>query len=115
VTDDRLEQIVGNLLRAGVMLSGGVVLAGGAWYLAAHAGSMPRYHTFRPDVRGMHALFQLPTPLAVILAGLLILVATPVARVVFALVAFGLERDRVYVAVTAIVLAILLYSLVTGL
>ena len=115
MTDDRLEQIVGNLLRAGVMLSGGVVLAGGVWYLAAHGGSTPGYHTFRPDVQGIHALFQLPTPLAVILAGLLILVATPVARVIFALVAFGLERDRIYVAVTAIVLAILLYSLVTGL
>lgn len=115
MTDDRLEQIVGNLLRTGVVLSGAVVLAGGIWYLAAHAQSMPRYHTFRPDVHGVRALLQLPAPLAVILAGLLMLVATPVARVCFALVAFGLERDRIYVVVTAIVLAILLYSLVTGL
>ena len=39
---------------------------------------------------------------------------TPVARVVFSLVAFSLERDRVFVWITAAVLAILLYSMVTA-
>ena len=53
-------------------------------------------------------------PEALILAGLLILIATPVARVVFSLVAFALERDRVYVAITAIVLLALLYSIATA-
>ena len=115
MTDDRLEQIVGNLLRTGVTLAGSVVLAGGIWYLAAHGESAPHYRTFRPDVHGLHALFQLPQPLAVILAGLLILIATPVARVIFALVAFALEHDRAYVVITAIVLAILLYSIGTAL
>jgi uncharacterized membrane protein len=41
--------------------------------------------------------------------GLLRLVATPIARV-----AFVQQRERTYVSVTLIVLAVLLYSLVAG-
>ena len=47
-------------------------------------------------------------------AGLLLLIATPVARVAFTLVAFILQRDRTYIAITALVLALLLYALVLG-
>jgi uncharacterized membrane protein len=109
-----MESIIGNLLRAGVVLAAAVVLAGGVWYLA-DSGSRPvDYRHFRPDTRGLHSLATLPRPEALILAGLLILIATPVARVVFSLVAFALERDRVYVAVTAIVLLTLLYSIGTA-
>jgi uncharacterized membrane protein len=43
--------------------------------------------------------------------GLLFLIATPIARVGFSIVGFALERDRMYVIFTLIVLAILLYSL----
>jgi uncharacterized membrane protein len=48
------------------------------------------------------------------LAGLLLLIATPVARVVFCLVAFALERDHAYVWITLVVLVILLYSIGTS-
>ena len=50
-------------------------------------------------------------PIAIAQAGLLLLVATPVFRVAVSLVAFALERDRLYVAITAAVLALLLLSL----
>ncbi len=43
--------------------------------------------------------------------GLLLLIATPIARVAFSVVGFAIERDRMYVVFTLIVLAILLYSL----
>jgi uncharacterized membrane protein len=43
--------------------------------------------------------------------GLLLLIATPIARVAFSIVAFALEKDRMYVGFTAIVLTILLYSI----
>ncbi len=43
--------------------------------------------------------------------GLLLLISTPIARVAFSIVGFTIERDRMYVAFTVIVLAILLYSL----
>lgn len=109
--DERLEQIVGNLLRAGVVIAAAVVLAGGIWYLASSGRAVADYGTFRPAVTHMRALGELPGPEAVILAGLLILIATPVARVVFSLVAFAMERDRTYVVCTLIVLAVLLYSI----
>ena len=44
----------------------------------------------------------------------MLLIATPIARVLFSVVAFALQRDRTYVVVTLIVLAVLLYSLIRG-
>jgi uncharacterized membrane protein len=111
MTDRRLEQIVGNLLRTGVALAAAVVLAGGIWYLAAHGASRPDYRRFHAGPGAMPWSRDLRGPLAAIQLGLLILIATPVARVVFSLVAFGLERDKVYVTITLVVLVILVYSL----
>jgi uncharacterized membrane protein len=112
--DERLEQIVGNLLRAGVAIAALVVLAGGIWYLALSGESTADYSRFQPSVRDIHALTHLPAPEAVILAGLFILIATPVARVILSLVGFVLERDWTYVVCTLMVLAILLYSIGTA-
>jgi len=50
-------------------------------------------------------------PIGVAQLGLLVLLATPVARVAAALVGFALERDRLYVVVSALVLGILLTSI----
>jgi uncharacterized membrane protein len=46
--------------------------------------------------------------------GLLLLIATPVARVAFSVLAFALQRDRTYIFVTLIVLGMLIYSLTGG-
>jgi uncharacterized membrane protein len=51
---------------------------------------------------------------SIIQLGILLLIATPVLRVIFSLVGFALEGDRKYVVITSIVLAILLYSLISG-
>jgi uncharacterized membrane protein len=50
----------------------------------------------------------------IIQLGLLVLIATPVARVAFSVFAFLREGDRLYVGVTLVVLALLLYSLGVG-
>ena len=50
----------------------------------------------------------------IIQLGLLLLIATPIARVAFSAVAFALERDRLYVVITLIVLGVLLFSLAGG-
>jgi uncharacterized membrane protein len=112
MTDFRLEQIVGNLLRAGVVLAAAVVLAGGVWYLAEQGAERVDYHSFHATHETAPWIAGLPAPLATIEIGLLILIATPVARVVFSMAAFGAERDRLYVGITSVVLAILAYSLV---
>jgi uncharacterized membrane protein len=111
MTDFQLEQIMGNLLRVGVVLAAAVVLAGGVWYLTANGRARTDYRTFHSTPETMPWTQGLSGPLATIQIGLLILIATPVARVVFSMVAFGLERDKVYVGITLVVLAILAYSL----
>ncbi len=51
---------------------------------------------------------------AIVMLGLLMLIATPVARVAFSIVAFALERDRLYVTITLVVLSLLIVSFVIG-
>lgn len=95
MTDRRMDEIIGYLLRGGVSIAAAVVAAGGVWYLAS--GSRPNPHAG-----------------AMIWAGLLILVSTPVARVIFSLIAFAIEGDRKFMVITSIVLAVLIYSLAFG-
>ena len=111
MTDEGMDQIIGNLLRTGVVIAAAVVAAGGVWYLAVQGEMTADYRHFHAGTRGLRSLAPLTTPQLVILIGLLILIATPVARVVFSLVAFALERDRVYMGITGVVLTVLVYSL----
>jgi uncharacterized membrane protein len=114
--DERLEQIVSRLLIAGVILSAAVVLLGGACHLARHAQETAEYRVFHevsPEFRSVRGVMHAIGPSncsAVIQLGLLILIATPIARVAFSLAGFAFERDWTYVAITSIVLAVLLYS-----
>jgi uncharacterized membrane protein len=115
--DVEVERIVGNLLRAGVLLSAAVILAGAGPYLWRHGREgfdYSQFHILSEDARGPVGIIKSAWRFrgqGLIQLGLLILIATPVARVAFSVYAFVLERDRVYVVITLIVLAILLYSL----
>jgi uncharacterized membrane protein len=117
MNDQRLENIIGQLLRAGVLLAAAVVLAGGGLYLAQHHARHVHYKTFAPgteNLRTLPGIVKLAAALdsqGLIQLGLVLLIATPVARVVMAIVGFQLERDYMYVIVSSIVLAVLLYSL----
>ncbi len=116
-TDRRVENIVGTLLRIGVIVSAVIVLAGGVVFLARHGTEPTNYRVFRGEpselrhlrgiIRGVRALHSR----AVIQLGLLLLIATPIARVAFSVFGFAEETDWMYVGFTGIVLAILLYSL----
>ena len=115
--DRRMEVILGNLLRVGVLLSAAVVLAGACVYLSRHAHEPADYRVFRGEpsdfrtIRGVIQSVINGRGRGLIQLGLLFLIATPIARVAFSIVGFAIERDRMYVAFTLIVLAILLYSL----
>ena len=119
-SDERIEQIVGNLLRVGVILAAAVVAAGGAVYLVRHGGEQPHYRIFRGEpsdlchIGGIVGDTLAGKARALIQLGLLLLVATPVARVVFSVVGFAFEGDRAYVIITILVLAILVFSLAGG-
>lgn len=113
MTDQRMDVIIANLLRAGVSIAAALVLAGGIWYVAS-SRTVPNYARFQPDMRGVGAIASLDWPEKLIGIGLLVLIATPVARVAFSIAAFAVERDRMYVWFTVIVLAVLLYSIATA-
>jgi uncharacterized membrane protein len=119
-TDQRVDAIIGTLLRVGVILAAAVVLSGGGLYLAQHGSTVPDYRVFHGEpayLRGVSGIVKAARALdgrGLIQLGLLLLLATPIARVAFSVVAFTLQRDRTYVVVTLIVLAVLLYSLGSG-
>jgi uncharacterized membrane protein len=118
IDDRRIELMLGNLLRFGVLLSAFVVVAGAAIYLARYGFEPANYSIFRGEAA---ALKSAPAIIlgalhlsgkSIIQLGLLLLIATPVARVIFSAIGFIIERDYLYVALTLIVLAVLLYSLI---
>lgn len=94
-----------------------VVLVGGIWYLAQNGAKHPRYARFLSepsDLLSPRATLREAEQFdsaAVIMCGLLILIATPVLRVAFTVFAFARERDWVYMGTALFVLAVLLFSI----
>jgi uncharacterized membrane protein len=115
--DERIEIIIGALLRTGVILAAAVVFAGAIFYLLHYGKDVPNYKTFHGEPERLKALSEIVRgalalePRDIIQLGLLLLIATPIARVLFSAIAFAIERDYLYVLVTLIVLGILVYSL----
>jgi uncharacterized membrane protein len=118
--DKQVEEIIGLLLRAGVLIAAAVVMVGAVIFLVRHGGSRESYRTFAGEpewLRSPHQIIDNAMHLsgrAIIQLGLLLLIATPVARVAFSAVAFLLERDYLYVVITLIVLGTLMFSLFGG-
>jgi len=119
-SDQRIEAIIGDLLRAGVVFSGAIVLIGGMAYLIHQGNTMPHYGVFQgepSDLRSVSGIVRGAMARhgrGIIQLGLLLLIATPVARVVFSVFAFAVQRDWLYVVVTVIVLSVLMFSLTGG-
>ncbi len=116
-TDERMDRYIGALLRAGVLLASAITLAGAVLYIARHAGEHPDYRVFRGEPRALRGVVGIAREAfelrgrGLIQLGLLVLVATPVARVLFSVFAFAAQRDRTYVVITLAVLAVLGFSL----
>ncbi|MGD0427296.1 MAG: DUF1634 domain-containing protein [Candidatus Acidiferrales bacterium] len=117
VDDKRVEIFLGKLLRWGVLLAAVVVFVGGVWFLVKFYGVPQSYKTFRGQPAELRSVPQIVhqamelRPLGLIQFGLLLLIATPVARVLFSVLGFALERDWMYVVITLLVLALLIYTL----
>jgi uncharacterized membrane protein len=118
--DEAVEQLLGNLLRVGVILAAAVATLGGVLYLVRYGATSADHRAFVGEpaalrsVSGILATAAAFEPAALVQLGLILLIATPIARVAFSLVAFALQRDVTYVAVTALVFGILLFSLFAG-
>ena len=115
--DQKVERIIGVLLQTGVLLSILVALIGMTLYLGRAGLHVADFQVFRGepfDLRGAPAIIAAALAgrrEAVIQLGVLILIATPIARVLLSLAAFALQRDRTYVVVTLVVLVVLLSGL----
>jgi uncharacterized membrane protein len=129
-----MEAVVARVLRWGVALSFIIVLSGAVWLFATRAAgyggletagrgalsSLTRYtdgHNAQASpsspagaVRGI----QSGKPYAIIMLGLLVLIATPVVRVAVSVATFLWDGDRLYALITAYVLAVLVVSFAIG-
>lgn len=122
IQDRDVEKIVGKLLRFGVITASLVVLLGGILFLVqSGAQGRPDYHIFKGEENDFitfdgifMGLFTFK-PMAIVQFGVLLLIITPIMRIVFSLFAFILEKDKLYVVITLIVLAIILGSTFGGL
>jgi uncharacterized membrane protein len=118
--EEHVEQMVGNLLRIGVLIAAAVTIVGGIAFMIHHGSLVPDHSVFRgqpamlSSVSGVISGVLALEPAAIVQLGIVLLIATPVARVLLTLVAFAVQRDWMYVLISAIVLALLAYSLLVG-
>jgi uncharacterized membrane protein len=115
--DRDTQQIIGTLLRVGVLLAMVVVLIGGIIYMISDGGAPTDYSNFVPGSSDLTSFSAILNGLldfdgkAIIQCGILLLIFTPVSRVILSVVSFFLERDYLYVAIGLVVLTIILFSL----
>ena len=116
-----VELYIGKLLRYGVILSSIITITGGIIYISQHPDQQLNFKTF---VGAPNYLRELTTLLpavikfegmAIIQLGVAVLIATPILRIAFSIVAFAIEKDRMYIVITCIVLAIIVSNMIFGL
>ncbi|WP_225895886.1 DUF1634 domain-containing protein [Dendronalium phyllosphericum] len=117
-TEGQLANLLSNLLKYGVLIASAIVLLGGILYLIRHGAEPAEYRVFRGEPSefsspaGVLSAVLSGSRRGIIQLGLLLLIAIPIVRVLISLVAFLLRRKFIYVSVTLLVLASLIYSLV---
>lgn len=115
-----VEIIIGQLLRYGVILSSSIVIIGGLIYLYRHGHEIENYSQFDGEplwftsISGVIDGVLLGKGRAVIQLGVIVLIATPILRVAFSVLAFLMERDYLYVFISLLVLSIIIFSMTGG-
>jgi uncharacterized membrane protein len=118
--DGHVDVLLAYVLRAGVIAAAVLVFSGGVIYLYTHWHASAAYRVFNgqpPELRSVAGAFASARALTgegLIDLGLLLLIATPIARVALSTVLFARQRDWLYVGITLLVLALLAYSLLAG-
>lgn len=122
IHDKDLALIIGNIMRWGVIISLSLTFLGGVVYLLEHPSETISYKEFIEKDYSVAEIFSRTfTGLlsfdgeALIMLGILLLFSTPVIRVLFSLFGFILEKDKLYIIITLIVLAIIFVSITGGL
>jgi len=119
-SDKELDASVARMLLVGVSIAALVVFAGGILLLRQPLLPIPDYthfHAVDPSLRSLKGItgsaFHL-NPRAIVQFGLIILIATPIARVVYCIFGFARQHNKLYTSISTLVLVILLYSLSKG-
>ncbi len=103
---------IGWILQGGVLISALVIIIGLLLLPTQPGGfSLERLLKFPQTLPEVGASLLALRPQGIIALGLLLLIATPVLRVAVSVVTFAIEKDRKYVVITLIVLAILVFSI----
>lgn len=119
---ETMNSVIGNVLRYGVIVSALTVLFG-TFLLATSSGvsdsagiltylpNQVPHGNYDVSIRGLFAGLVRFSAYSWIELGVLLLIATPVSRVLISVFLFAAERDRLYVVITAVVLTLLLFSM----
>lgn len=120
----RVELLISALLRTGVVLSMVLIVGGTILSFLHHPAYLSSSDEFarltRPGAAFPHTLAEVADCVqhwrgkAIVAAGLLVLIATPVMRVAVSIFGFLYQKDHTFVVLTTIVLALLLLSFVLG-
>jgi uncharacterized membrane protein len=115
--DDEIELAMGRVLQGGVVLASVVMLAGAVLYFRRHGLEIPHYRVFRgSEFRSISSVSRAVADgqaRGLIQLGALIMIATPVLRVAFAVYGFARERDGLYIGISLTVLSLLAFGLFT--
>jgi uncharacterized membrane protein len=120
----KVELLISNLLRVGVLLSLVLIVGGTLVSLAQHPAYLSErdslQHVVQPNSPVPHSLREVAAELkafsgaSIVTLGILFLIATPVLRVGVSIFAFIYQRDRLYTFITATVFGLLLLSFFLG-
>lgn len=115
--DVHMEIAISRMLRTGVSLAAAVVLLGSVLYVWQAHGVAPDYRHFQgvptpvtqiaPVIEGIRHFDSR----SIIRCGVLLLIATPILRVVYCVFGFAAQKDKLYVGISSLVLMVLIYSL----
>ncbi|OKS85399.1 DUF1634 domain-containing protein [Mucilaginibacter polytrichastri] len=122
LADHDIEQFIGLQLRFGVVLSSLIVLTGGILYLVQSGGmALPHYQQFIGEKAGFTTGREIwygaigMQAKGIIQLGVVVLIATPILRIFFSLIGFIVEKDRLYILITLVVLSVMMFSIFGGL
>lgn len=124
IQDKQLQKVIGLTLRGGVLTAVTIALIGGSMYLYGHSTEHVAFHTFAGEstpyaspIQIFNQAFRSPElgigrrGLAITQIGIICLLLTPIIRVALSIIGFAMERDRVYVVITSVVLGTLICSM----
>ncbi|RYE04532.1 MAG: DUF1634 domain-containing protein [Sphingobacteriaceae bacterium] len=118
--DADVQLLIGNVLRWGVIVSMLIVFCGGLIYVYRHGHETASYQIFKnePDfLKNINGIFNGVLAVkgrAIIQTGIIVLIATPIIRILLSVVSFLLEKDYLYVGITLAVLCIIITSMLSG-